>query len=227
MKDTDMALFTDKSHEMWMELSMRLSNDAFEGQASADAGAQSASVEKLDETIAMMRKNFGTSSEDVLLEQPTLSDAAKATITKSWSHYNAVHAALADDDLAKTQSVMAMLAAAVEALEASQLPQAAQDPWLALQETVSRGLGTIRAAKDLDGARVPFEEISTTLEVALRTLGSDTPVHVMHCAMALDGRGARWLQESDSLLNPYFGSSMLRCGSTLEVIKPRGHDSDK
>jgi Cu(I)/Ag(I) efflux system membrane fusion protein len=37
--------------------------------------------------------------------------------------------------------------------------------------------------------------------------------------MARDGEGAYWLQESDDLLNPYFGSSMLYCGSVKETYR--------
>jgi Cu(I)/Ag(I) efflux system membrane fusion protein len=32
--------------------------------------------------------------------------------------------------------------------------------------------------------------------------------------MARDGKGASWLQASDELRNPYYGASMLRCGTT-------------
>jgi Cu(I)/Ag(I) efflux system membrane fusion protein len=34
--------------------------------------------------------------------------------------------------------------------------------------------------------------------------------------MVLDG-GGDWLQDDDELLNPYFGSEMLRCGEKVEV----------
>ena len=31
--------------------------------------------------------------------------------------------------------------------------------------------------------------------------------------MAFNNRGARWLQDSSAIRNPYFGASMLTCGS--------------
>jgi Cu(I)/Ag(I) efflux system membrane fusion protein len=40
----------------------------------------------------------------------------------------------------------------------------------------------------------------------------------MHCPMALDNQGADWLQKDPELRNPYFGSMMLRCGSTQNVF---------
>jgi len=33
--------------------------------------------------------------------------------------------------------------------------------------------------------------------------------------MALDGAGANWLQDGKTTVNPYYGCSMLRCGSQV------------
>jgi Cu(I)/Ag(I) efflux system membrane fusion protein len=227
VKETDMALFTDEAHEMWMEIAMRLSNDAFEGREAADAATQKASLKMLAETVAMMRKHLGSSPEDPQAKPLSLSDVAKAKVQEAWSAYNALHAGLAGDDLTKAQSANERLASAAKSLEASGLPEGGQKAWSDLRELISKEGKAIAAASDLDGARTRFEHISVAMEAALRVLGSQSSVHVMHCPMAFDGRGARWLQDAEDLLNPYFGSSMLRCGSTLEVLKPREADRDK
>jgi len=44
----------------------------------------------------------------------------------------------------------------------------------------------------------------------------------MYCPMAFDFRGAYWLQRKDSLVNPYFGAEMLKCGETKKTFKPNG-----
>ena len=36
--------------------------------------------------------------------------------------------------------------------------------------------------------------------------------------MAFDNKGAGWLQSDKDVLNPYFGASMLRCGSVTETL---------
>jgi Cu(I)/Ag(I) efflux system membrane fusion protein len=41
---------------------------------------------------------------------------------------------------------------------------------------------------------------------------------VMHCPMVYDDRGADWLQDSEPLLNPYFGAMMLKCGDIKEKL---------
>ena len=44
--------------------------------------------------------------------------------------------------------------------------------------------------------------------------GMNEDLLIMHCPMAFDDAGASWLQLSPKLANPYFGASMLRCGTT-------------
>lgn len=39
-----------------------------------------------------------------------------------------------------------------------------------------------------------------------------------YCPMADDNNGAYWLSESNKVLNPYFGSSMLNCGEIKNEI---------
>lgn len=38
-------------------------------------------------------------------------------------------------------------------------------------------------------------------------------LYLAHCPMAFDNNGAHWIQQSDDLKNPYYGASMLKCGS--------------
>ena len=38
--------------------------------------------------------------------------------------------------------------------------------------------------------------------------------------MAFDGEGDSWLQLDKDILNPYFGASMLRCGTIRSELPP-------
>jgi Cu(I)/Ag(I) efflux system membrane fusion protein len=50
--------------------------------------------------------------------------------------------------------------------------------------------------------------------------GDVGPVFQLHCPMAFDNRGAIWFQNNAKALNPYFGSTMLRCADRVEQIAP-------
>jgi Cu(I)/Ag(I) efflux system membrane fusion protein len=72
----------------------------------------------------------------------------------------------------------------------------------------------VSMAADLNAARVAFKELSDAL-IAHRQ--SDRTLmerfYVIHCSMAFDNQGASWLQATKTVSNPYFGASILRCGT--------------
>ena len=41
---------------------------------------------------------------------------------------------------------------------------------------------------------------------------------LFHCSMALEGKGAVWLQRHGEAHNPYFGASMPNCGDRTRVL---------
>ena len=77
------------------------------------------------------------------------------------------------------------------------------------------------AADSLDAIRRPhFETLSNALIEAVKSNPNsfETDLYLMHCPMVYGDRGASWLQAEDSLLNPYFGAMMLRCGESKGLI---------
>ncbi len=78
------------------------------------------------------------------------------------------------------------------------------------------------AAEHLDGIRRPhFETLSNWMIGAVESDPSafDQELYRMNCSMVYPDRGADWIQADDILLNPYWGSQMLRCGSVEGKIE--------
>jgi Cu(I)/Ag(I) efflux system membrane fusion protein len=210
-----------------MELAMRLSNDAFEGNASGDVAAAAAVLKQLDKTVAMMRKQLRSRPEAAPPKQVDLSKEATAKLDLVWGRYDELHAAFADDDLASAKLASSELDQAMQAIGAAELAESGRQPWMKFAAEASEQTSKIETVSEIATARAAFEKLSLASEALVRVLGSTTAMHVMQCPMAFDGRGARWLQSSKELLNPYFGASMLHCGSTLEVLRARETPSDK
>ncbi|MHC4375518.1 MAG: efflux RND transporter periplasmic adaptor subunit [Planctomycetota bacterium] len=227
VKDTEMALFTDKTHEMWMELDMQLSNDAFEGRSVDSMEAARAALKKLGKSIEMMREHLGSRPEAAPTKQVALSEETSEALERVWARYGELHAVLARDDLGDAQAAATALHQAVGSINEAQLPAPGQRSWEAFASTVADAKNQVTGASELSATRAGFERISLAAEAVLRVLGSVAAMHVMHCPMAFDGRGARWLQRSEEVLNPYLGASMLRCGSTVEALEPREMTSAK
>ncbi len=124
--------------------------------------------------------------------------------------YLALQAALAGDDDGVARDAARRLTAAIPAADLSDLDRLAR--------------ATAEAA-DLAARREAFSPLSDRLWGALSSGGwqGDTALRRFHCPMAFDSRGADWVQTDTTTANPYYGATMLRCGSETAVLTPKEH----
>ena len=78
---------------------------------------------------------------------------------------------------------------------------------------------TSRAGK-IEALRKEFALLSELMLKAAKHFGPPpgATLYQLWCPMAFDNRGATWLQSSEDVHNPYFGSVMLKCGDVVDVI---------
>ncbi len=78
--------------------------------------------------------------------------------------------------------------------------------------------------------RKEFAGLSDEMTTAAKRFAlAGISLYQFECSMALDNRGATWLQMDEGTRNPYLGSSMLGCGEVINVlpgIEEKG-DSDE
>jgi Cu(I)/Ag(I) efflux system membrane fusion protein len=132
--------------------------------------------------------------------------------------YLDVQRALAEDDhAAATDSADALLRDVANV----QLETGAT-AWSELAPVLQGHAERIARAADIQGARAGFEPLSAAVEDLLQVFGNpiDAELHVAFCPMADDNRGARWVQQGESIDNSYFGASMRRCGEIRSEIAP-------
>ncbi len=98
--------------------------------------------------------------------------------------YEVVRAALASDDLAAAQKA-------------------------AREISNDENAGNLAKAATLADAREAFKKLSTR---ALRLVKHQDGFFIAHCPMAKGG-GGDWVQVTGKVNNPFFGKSMLTCGS--------------
>jgi hypothetical protein len=138
----------------------------------------------------------------------TTGHAADKAMDTVLTEYGKIHEALAKDTVAGVPEAAAKIQAAAKTLAApagfAQLPKQVGDAAQALS-----------AAKDLRAARAAFKDLSTPL-AAWAQATKPAGVAVLNCSMA----HASWLQSDTAVRNPYYGSSMLRCGDV--VTQPAG-----
>jgi hypothetical protein len=123
---------------------------------------------------------------------------APASIQAVMTPYIQIHDALAKDSMDGVSAAASALAKAASSDKTfpSELSQKAQ---------------TLAMAKDLATARLVFKPLSETLIKALADNHLNSGAVEAYCPMAQ----AHWLQKGTTIANPYFGASMLTCGSIV------------
>lgn len=139
--------------------------------------------------------------------------AAGRKLEELYAAYFAVQTALASDKPPPAAAAQSLhnLAAALAAEESA--PRPAREPLQAIAQH-SEHLHHL----DLAGARKEFKPLShavVTLATLIRGDQASGALTHFYCPM-VPGGGGDWLQASGDLLNPYFGSHMLRCGENVE-----------
>jgi Cu(I)/Ag(I) efflux system membrane fusion protein len=78
------------------------------------------------------------------------------------------------------------------------------------------------AGENMESIREAFHPLSQSMIKAAKSFHHGSVINEAFCPMAFDNSGASWLQTSEKIGNPYFGSKMLRCG-TLKNKFGDGH----
>src|SRR5437763_1505698 len=112
------------------------------------------------------------------------------------SSYVKVSAALAADDLAAAKKAAATVADHAKMSEGN--------------KAIASKADAVAKATKIDAARDAFKSLSEAVEPLAK---GEKGYVVMNCPMA----NADWVQTSKDVKNPYFGKSMLTCGSPKEM----------
>lgn len=132
----------------------------------------------------------------------TMSAQAQApTFDTLFQHYDAVRTALSNDTLAGVPNAAEDLAKAADA-GSNESP--------VLKAVADQARAVAKAAK-IDEARAAFGRLSSSM-VEYRKQTNPKSGVVIYCGMARN----RWIQRDAKVANPYYGSSMAKCG---EVVK--------
>lgn len=134
--------------------------------------------------------------------------------------YFGIGRSLAGDQLTAASEAYKRTLEAFERVDAGVLSEEQLAEWKKLADALKAALVKGSAAPDIDQSRQAFHQLSQAVTKAIERFGfaGTDPVYVLYCPMAFDNTGARWLQDSKDVLNPYFGEMMLTCGSVEDMI---------
>jgi hypothetical protein len=123
-----------------------------------------------------------------------------------YPYYQHLTAALVEADATEAK----VAAAAIE-LGAKEIPGAG---------SISSLASKIAATNDIETQRIEFAALSNHFIALLKKAGiGGGELYIAHCPMASNDKGADWVTNSREIKNPYFGESMLTCGTIKETLR--------
>jgi Cu(I)/Ag(I) efflux system membrane fusion protein len=197
---------------------MLLGNDAI-------LGAEAPDTARLNEIFAEMKGHYAEMATTFKVAPAEAGQAAPVAFRKQlgqvFAAYEPLAKALATDDAEGARQAASKVSEALRLVNGQVLDGASHDLWSGALEGMTGGLDAIRQAGDIEAVRAGFKPLSAGLSEALLKLGADTdgPLYEIFCPMAFDYEGATWVQRSQEVNNPYFGTAMSSCGEINKQLK--------
>ena len=154
------------------------------------------------------------------VETLAVPDAFKTQLDSVYTVYFGVHHALSQDSLEEAAKGSAQVLAALEKVDMMLLKGQAHMAWMDEMNIIKKNGETIVKAQTIDDARKAFIPLSASLIRVVQKFGATGALGMyrFNCPMTDDGKGADWLQNTSDIANPYYGSSMFKCGDLMETI---------
>lgn len=177
--------------------------------------------ERVNKTIAIVETPKIDSSEMKIHGQTVITETKQEVgqLKSVLENYFAIKDALVNTD-GKVASAKAVdLLTAIKAVKMELLTTDEHLAWMKVVKDLMADANLITETKDTEHQRNYFSSLSTNMYTLIKATQQETPTYFQHCPMANDGKGADWLSKENTIKNPYYGSQMLSCGKTVEIIK--------
>lgn len=142
-------------------------------------------------------------------------------LSSVYENYFAVKDALIKTDGATASENAGKLVIAINEIKMDELYADVHLAWMKVLENLKEDAESIAATKEVGQERSRFASLSQNLYQIMKISKQETTTYYQFCPMANDGKGANWLSKESIIKNPYYGSQMLSCGKTVEIIEAK------
>ena len=139
-------------------------------------------------------------------------------LTNLVNQYFALKDALVKTDASAAADKAALLQDAIKTVDMNKLAPAEHTVWMKVMNNLTTDAAAIAKGKDVTKQRLAFASLSTKLYELAKVSSFGIPIYYQHCPMFNDGKGANWLSKEKAVKNPFYGSQMITCGSTVETL---------
>ena len=150
----------------------------------------------------------------------TISDNAKNELTKLFDAYLNIKNWLVADDFESAIEASENMDEILKNIDMNLFQGEAHVIWMNLHEEINKASSIFNGSQNINEARNAFSDLSGKFIDLAKSFGPfEEVIYIQHCPMANDNEGANWLSLEEAIKNPYFGKSMMKCGSTTLEIK--------
>ncbi|WP_299700679.1 DUF3347 domain-containing protein [uncultured Pontibacter sp.] len=159
----------------------------------------------------------------VVVETPTFDSVAEPmqrNLAQLLDEYIVLKDAMVESDAAAAKEAADAVLTSANAMPVAALQVPEQKEYAEQKvEMVRKSAAAIAGTNDLAEQRNQLEDLSEAVFSLTKAFGAtDKKVYYQHCPMVNNNQGAYWVSTNAEIRNPYFGSSMLKCGSNEEVV---------
>ncbi|PHR22494.1 MAG: efflux transporter periplasmic adaptor subunit [Fluviicola sp.] len=152
-------------------------------------------------------------------------DPFKAQLSKVMNQYILLKDALVQDNSKMSIQHAKDLLSALQNVDMKLVKGDAHMFWMKRQQQLKKASESIIAIDKIIDQRVAFDKLSQSMiEVATAFGAFSNDLYVQECTMAFNGKGANWLSQEHEILNPFYGSQMISCGSVIDTIKKENNN---
>jgi Cu(I)/Ag(I) efflux system membrane fusion protein len=143
-----------------------------------------------------------------------VSSEAKKSLEHLVSLYIGLQSALANDDLVTAKNHLKNLNLTLDKVKMKSFKGEGHNIFMNYQRKVKIAISATENTKDIEEIRKSFLDLSVTHVTLIESFGPFTKkIYLMNCPMANSNKGGNWLSYTKEVRNPYYGKSMLTCGS--------------
>ena len=181
------------------------------------------SESKMDSPVGQEGKTMPSSEKHTDMKMPSTeshTDMAMSEMKETnpldalFNSYFAVKDALVKTNATAAATKSSELLTALKALKIESLKAEEQTAVTKALPSLMEAAKNISATKDIGKQRETFKVLSKNMHELIPFYKANETIYYQYCPM----QDANWLSKDKIVKNPYYGSQMLSCGSTVETI---------
>ena len=110
------------------------------------------------------------------------------------------------------------LVLAIEKVKMGELEIKVHDVWMIKMKSLVENSEKLSKSTDPAVQRGYFAGLSEPMYELIKVSSPNATIYYQKCPMYNNGKGANWLSKESEIKNPFYGSMMMTCGSTIEKI---------